>query len=169
MPSPRDLRNISDALSEIMSSRARGGSSERRLVDVDGATFKSDRQRNQRVSVPDGVAVERPAGELPAGRGANHLSSESNGSSSAERLVSAAITGEYRYAMLGISLGVLSILGGILLGLHGVGGHTSWTAKFLGLQSQINDAAPGVVLFIVGLFMLLITKPRVRLRDLKDE
>jgi len=78
-----------------------------------------------------------------------------------------AVKGEYQYAKLGLVLGLATIIGGVLLGLHGVVGHTSWTAKVLGLQSQINDAAPGVVLFIVGIFFVFITKPRVDLGDLK--
>jgi hypothetical protein len=75
--------------------------------------------------------------------------------------------GEYRYAMLGLILGLATILGGCLLCLNGVAGHTSWTAKAFGLQSQINDAAPGVVLFIVGIFFVLITRPKVDLRKLR--
>jgi hypothetical protein len=87
--------------------------------------------------------------------------------SSSERLIQQAIRGEYLYSMLGLVLGMATIIGGIVLGLHGVGGSTSWTAKVLGLQSQINDAAPGVVLFIVGVFYIWMTRPKVKLRDLK--
>jgi hypothetical protein len=74
---------------------------------------------------------------------------------------STAIKLEYTYAMLGLILGLASIVGGVTLCLHGVAGSTAWTASFLGAQSNINDAAPGVVLFIVGLFMILVTRPRV--------
>jgi hypothetical protein len=84
-----------------------------------------------------------------------------------ERLLSSAIAGEYRYAILGLSLGILAIIGGVVLGLNGVAGSTSWTASLLGLESKINDAGPGVVLFVVGLFMIHTTRPRVKLRDLK--
>lgn len=78
-----------------------------------------------------------------------------------------AVKGEYQYAKLGLILGLATIIGGVFLGFHGVVGHTSWTARVLGLESQINDAAPGVVLFIVGIFFVFITKPRVDLGDLK--
>lgn len=83
------------------------------------------------------------------------------------KILSQAVKGEYQYAKLGLILGVLAILGGIVLGLHGVTGHTSWTAKVLGFESNINDAAPGVVLFVVGIFFVWITKPRVKLGDLR--
>jgi hypothetical protein len=82
-------------------------------------------------------------------------------------VVSQAIAGEYTYAKLGLILGLASIIGGVVLGLHGVAGTTSWTAKILGLESKINDAAPGVVLFIVGLFMVLVTRPKIDLKNLK--
>jgi len=88
------------------------------------------------------------------------------GSHSAE-ILTQAIQGEYRYAMLGLVLGLASIIGGVVLGIHGVVGATSWTASFLGLTSKINDAAPGVVLFIVGLFMIVATRPKVKLGDLR--
>jgi hypothetical protein len=70
--------------------------------------------------------------------------------------------------MLGLILGLAAIIGGVILGLNGVAGSTSWTTKLLGLESQINDAAPGVVLFIVGLFMIWATKPTVRMKDIRD-
>ena len=83
-------------------------------------------------------------------------------------LIDRAIKLEYLYGMLGLVLGLASIIGGVILCLNGVTGSTSWTAKLLGLESQINDAVPGVVLFIVGLFMIWVTKPKVRLKDVRD-
>jgi len=88
--------------------------------------------------------------------------------SPAATLMASAIRGEYIYGMLGLVLGLAAIIGGVILALHGVAGSTSWTAKVLGLESKINDAAPGVVLFIVGLFMIWVTKPTVRMKDIRD-
>lgn len=89
-------------------------------------------------------------------------------SSASERLIAQAITGEYRYAMLGLILGIACIIGGVILCLHGVAGSTSWTATLFGLfQSKINDAAPGVVLFVVGVFFVVATKPKVKLDKLR--
>jgi len=82
-------------------------------------------------------------------------------------LLHEAIKGEYSYGKLGLFLGLTSILGGVILGLHGVTGHTAWTAKLVGLESTITDAPAGVVLFIVGLFMVWATKPKVKLKDIK--
>jgi hypothetical protein len=99
--------------------------------------------------------------------GRRERSSESKHDQSASKeIISDAIKNEYGYGKLGLILGMASIIGGIILCLNGVAGSTSWTAAFFGLQSKINDAAPGVVLFIVGLFFVLITKPKVKLKDL---
>ena len=62
------------------------------------------------------------------------------------------------YSMAGIVLGFICVIGGIVLFLNGVVGSTSWTAKILGAESTINDAAPGTILFIVGLFIIFITR-----------
>ena len=87
--------------------------------------------------------------------------------SGAAMVIAESIKGEYRYAILGLVLGLASIIGGVILGLNGVAGSTSWTANLLALRSQVNDAAPGVVLFIIGLFMIVATRPRVNLKDIK--
>lgn len=63
------------------------------------------------------------------------------------------------YSMTGLILGLVCIIGGVALFFHGVAGPVSgWTVKFLGLESNISDAAPGVILFIVGFFIVLVTK-----------
>jgi hypothetical protein len=90
-------------------------------------------------------------------------------SSPSERLLAAAIDGEYRHGRFGLMLGGISMGVGMVLCLNGVAGSTSWTADVLGLSSQVNDAAPGVVLFIIGIFYAWITRPKVKLRDLKDK
>jgi len=71
---------------------------------------------------------------------------------------------ELTYAIAGLVLGVVCILGGIVLFLNGVAGSTSWTAKMLGVDSTITDAAPGAVLFIVGLFVVVVTRYKLSVR-----
>ena len=68
---------------------------------------------------------------------------------------------QFIYSMAGLVLGLTCIIGGIVLFLHGVTGSTSWTAKILGAESKISDAAPGAILFIVGIFLVFITKYEV--------
>ena len=62
------------------------------------------------------------------------------------------------YSLMGLMLGVLCIIGGILLFLNGIIGSVSWSAELLGNSTELSDAAPGTVLFIVGLFIVVITK-----------
>ena len=63
---------------------------------------------------------------------------------------------KFFYSMAALVLGLLIVLGGIVLFLNGVVGSTSWTAKIIGIESSISDAAPGAVLFVVGLFGTLV-------------
>lgn len=70
------------------------------------------------------------------------------------------------YSLSGLVLGLASVLGGILLCLRGVAGSTIWTTKFIGLESKISDAAPGVVLFVVGLFVVWVTRFSVKVQKL---
>jgi hypothetical protein len=62
------------------------------------------------------------------------------------------------YSMTGLLVGLACMIGGIVLFLHGITGSTSWIIKMLGAESNITDAAPGAVLFIVGLFVVWVTK-----------
>ncbi|MBI5401497.1 hypothetical protein HZB05_01570 [Candidatus Wolfebacteria bacterium] len=63
------------------------------------------------------------------------------------------------YSLTGLVLGLICVIGGIILILHGIAGPTtSWTTKFLGFESNFSDATPGVILFIVGFLFVLATK-----------
>ena len=69
---------------------------------------------------------------------------------------------KFVYSIVGLLVGLSCIIAGVVLGVNGVVGHTSWTASLLGLSTTMNDAAPGVIVFVVGIFMVLITRFRVR-------
>jgi hypothetical protein len=71
---------------------------------------------------------------------------------------------QFIYSLSGLIVGLVCVAGGIVLFLHGVAGSTSWTAKILGTESQLSDAAPGAVLFLVGLFFVLITRFTIKVR-----
>jgi len=73
-------------------------------------------------------------------------------------LVKTIVRGQLIYSLSGLTLGLACVVGGLILALHGVTGSVGWTAKVLGLESKLNDAAPGVVLFIVGLFVVWVTR-----------
>ena len=65
---------------------------------------------------------------------------------------------ELIYALIGLVLSLVCVMGGVILFLNGVVGTTNWTAKILGAESTVTDAAPGAILFIVGLFFAFITR-----------
>jgi hypothetical protein len=69
---------------------------------------------------------------------------------------------KFAYSIVGLVLGLACILTGLALGLAGVTGHTAFTASLLGLSTNLTDAAPGVVVFVVGIFMVLITRFKVK-------
>jgi hypothetical protein len=67
----------------------------------------------------------------------------------------------FMYAALGLVLGLVCILSGVVLFFHGISGAVSWTASAFGLKSSLSDAPAGVVLFVVGLFVVVATRFRV--------
>jgi len=68
------------------------------------------------------------------------------------------------YSLSGLVLGLACVLAGMVLCLHGVTGSTGWTAKFTGAESDISDATPGVVLFVVGLFVVWVTRFSIKVQ-----
>ena len=69
------------------------------------------------------------------------------------------------YSLAGLLLGLACIIGGILLFFHGVAGSSSWVGEVIGLKSKLSDAAPGTVLFVVGLAAVWLTRFAVRVRQ----
>lgn len=69
------------------------------------------------------------------------------------------------YSLAGLVLGLACVIGGILLFFHGVVGASSWVGEVIGVKSRLSDAAPGTVLFIVGLAVVFLTRFTVRVRQ----
>ena len=69
------------------------------------------------------------------------------------------------YSLAGLVFGLACVVGGILLFFHGVAGSSSWVGEFIGVQSKLSDAAPGTVLFVVGLVVVWLTRFAVRVRQ----
>jgi hypothetical protein len=66
------------------------------------------------------------------------------------------------YSLVGQGVMLVCVIGAIVLAVLEVTGKMSWSVKFIGVRSEILDAAPAAVLFIVGLFTLWITRFRVK-------
>ncbi|MDQ6885167.1 MAG: hypothetical protein M3077_13190 [Candidatus Dormibacteraeota bacterium] len=43
-------------------------------------------------------------------------------------------------------------------------GSSSWVGQVIGLQGKLSDAAPGTVLFVVGLLVVWVTRFDIRVR-----
>jgi FtsH-binding integral membrane protein len=71
------------------------------------------------------------------------------------------------YSLAGVILGLACILLGVTLFLGGIAGSTSWIASALGMESTLSDAAPGAILFVVGLFSVVVTRFNVKVRGPK--
>src|SRR4030081_866486 len=69
------------------------------------------------------------------------------------------------YSLAGLVLGLACVAGGILLFFHGVAGSSSWVGEVIGVKSNLSDAAPGTVLFVVGLAVVWLTRFAVRVRQ----
>lgn len=65
---------------------------------------------------------------------------------------------QFMYSVTGLLLGLAAIIGGIYLFVQGVSGASDWYIKLIGAESKIVQAAPGAILFIVGLFMVFVTR-----------
>lgn len=73
-------------------------------------------------------------------------------------LAKQAVQAQYKISVLGMVLGLLCIIGGLGLLFWGVSGNVSWSVKVFGFDSKLADAAPGVVLFIVGALIIYFSR-----------
>ncbi|EGR0229157.1 hypothetical protein EM77_023070 [Vibrio parahaemolyticus] len=62
------------------------------------------------------------------------------------------------YSILGLLLGLLALASGAYLFILGITGETNWSLTIFGNESNIVNAAPGAILFIVGLFLVVVTR-----------
>lgn len=137
-----------------------GGGTKKASIDISGVRFTPD------TGLPSGGGSSDSTTTPGAKPAEKPITVITPTDSYSKEIILTAVRGEYLYARLGLSLGILAIIGGVILGLNGVAGSTSWTANLIGLKSQVNDAAPGTVLFIIGLFMIWATRPKIKMRDL---
>ena len=68
------------------------------------------------------------------------------------------------YSLAGLLVGLACIVGGLGLFLHGIYGSSSWVGEFIGVKSRLADAAPGTILFVVGLLIVWVTRFSIRVR-----
>ena len=76
---------------------------------------------------------------------------------------------KFIYSMAGLCLGFVSMIAGSVLFLNGIVGSTNWSAKILGNESVITDAAPGAILFVVGLFVVIATRLKLKIQYIPNQ
>ena len=91
-------------------------------------------------------------------RGGGGGGGQSDQSSKAHETMQTVSRHQLIYSVLGLLTGILMTLGGLVLFLNGVAGSSSWTVSLLSLESDLSDAAPGTILFVVGLAIVLVTR-----------
>jgi hypothetical protein len=117
-------------------------------------------QESERVTVKKELKVDKV--DVQAG------GAESGGG--ARRLLLYGMQSEYRYATTGLLVGLACIIIGAFLCYGGVAGHTNFVAKlmgFAGMQASVTDAPPGVILLVIGLFIVGVTRPRIKIGEIK--
>ena len=73
-----------------------------------------------------------------------------------------AIRYQFIYSMVGLIIGVLCIMSGLLLFIKGVTGSTDLLVQAPGLRTRALNAAPGAILFIVGIFFVALTRLSIK-------
>ena len=76
-----------------------------------------------------------------------------------------AIEKAHSYAKGGLWIAGGTFLVGFILFLMGVAWQTKFVARGLGLEFEFSDAWPGAILWIVGVFVIALTRFRVRIGD----
>jgi hypothetical protein len=65
---------------------------------------------------------------------------------------------QFVYSLAGLGLGLVCIVGGFILFIMGISGSINWVVKAEGFSSQLVNAAPGAVLFVVGVLVAWLTR-----------
>jgi hypothetical protein len=65
---------------------------------------------------------------------------------------------QFKYSVVGLVLGMASIILGCILLYVGITGESSFAANAVGMKTELNDAAPGTVLLIIGLLIIYVTR-----------
>jgi hypothetical protein len=78
------------------------------------------------------------------------------------------ISFQFIYSLAGLTIGSLCLVLGTFLLYSGVVGSTSWTANILGFASELSDAGPGLVIALIGLFIIFITRFGIKVTKQKN-
>ena len=75
---------------------------------------------------------------------------------------------QFKYSVVGLILWMASIILGCILLYVGITGESSFAANAVGMKTELNDAAPGTVLLIIGLLIIYVTRFNYSVRNRLD-
>jgi len=76
---------------------------------------------------------------------------------------------EFWYSLIGLVSGFSTIILGIYLSAKGLLGKIDWIVNVKGIESRLLNATPGVVLFLIGFFIIVFTRYKVKVSKNKTE
>lgn len=68
------------------------------------------------------------------------------------------------YSIVGMGVGLACVLSGGYLSLNGYSNNSKWLITAMDLKSEISDAGPGVILFVVGVLIIYTSRFRVKVK-----
>ncbi len=67
---------------------------------------------------------------------------------------------QFWYSLSSLSLAALYVICGTALFLCGITGNVAWKAEFLSIRSNLSNAGSGLIIVIVGFFIVYVTRQR---------
>jgi len=68
------------------------------------------------------------------------------------------------YSFFGLAFGVFVMVLGCILLYLGISGESNFIADTFGIKAELTDAAPGTVLIVVGLIVIVVTRFRLTIK-----
>jgi len=79
-------------------------------------------------------------------------------------IVNKSIKVQTMYSIAGLIIGTFIVGLAYFLVVHGIAyPDSSWSLRLLGMESQLSDAGPGVILMVVGLFVIYVTRLKIEI------
>lgn len=69
---------------------------------------------------------------------------------------------QFIYSILGLMSGLVFVFCGLYLSMNGSNEGTTWVSNFLGFNTEMSNATPPIVLFVLGVAIIYITRFKVK-------
>lgn len=76
-----------------------------------------------------------------------------------------AIAVEVFVAKVGVVVGGLAVLGGIVVFVLGLSEAVQWEFTAPGISSKVQTSAAGIVIAIIGVIVIALTRPKIRVHE----